>query len=122
MFQKLYLSFTILLFLSLPLYSNDLNSIDEALELTDISFRMDNFSPGKYIENTSSGFKAYDGGKLEQTDTESRQMYTFSVDFSLNSSIDGKDISLYLGPSDYPYNIYLNGQRILRWGTSSLSV
>ncbi len=32
-------------------------------------------------------------------------------------SLKNKDLSIYLGPSDYPYHLYLNGKKILTRGT-----
>jgi|GEM_PF-2507860 len=113
------LFFIILSIVSLPLFSNTLNSIDETLILTDITYSIDNFDPGAYVDGSQQGFNKYDGGSLEKADKNQRKMYSFSVDFYVNQSIEGKDISLYLGPSDYPYNVYLNGKRIHRNGSYS---
>jgi methyl-accepting chemotaxis protein len=77
------------------------------------------FSPGSYLSGDidSQGFSPYIAGPLPQKITNTRNMYTFRAFFIVDESLSGTLLSLYLAPNSYPYNVYINGSRILSRGS-----
>ncbi len=61
-------------------------------------------------------FIKYDGKQLPQTKNVKRRMYTFIGYFHLSEALKDDDLSLYIGFTDYPYNIYLNKVLIYKGG------
>lgn len=62
-------------------------------------------------------YKKYKGGLLPHKKTdETRYMYTFKTEFFINPELTQRELALYIGPMNYPFNIYLNGQMIFKRG------
>ncbi len=67
------------------------------------------------LENTE--FKEYNGDLLPHKKTDdTRYMYTFRTKFYINSELTQRELALYIGPMNYPYNVYLNGKMIFKRG------
>ncbi|MEJ2663043.1 MAG: methyl-accepting chemotaxis protein [Spirochaetia bacterium] len=73
---------------------------------------------GAYITGNLEqlGFKKYDGMKLPREKDLKQRMYTFRAVFFLDTAVKGHDLSVHLGPADYPLHLYLNGTKIYVWG------
>ncbi len=61
----------------------------------------------------TSGAVEYSGGMLPKRGAEGERMYTFRAAFSLGEGRRGQDLSLYVGLTEYPLRLYLNGTEIL---------
>ena len=119
MVQKIILFALIFLVFSIPVYTqNQITSINDEIILEDVLYRIDDVNMGAYLDSEKLNLKKYEGGKLEIIDDGIKKMYSFISDFSVDQSLKNIDLSIFLGPSDYPYNLYLNGQKILRRGTT----
>ncbi len=112
--------FYVLLLLSLlifPVFSeNRITELDSPFTLQDISYKTESFKPEQLPDSTLSGFKPYDGGKLDIKQNDQKKMMTFVSEFTVDDDLLDMDISLYLGPGDYPYRIYINDINIMRNG------
>jgi len=73
---------------------------------------------GKYIEGNLKmlGFTEYDNKTLPYIEYD-RKMYTFRGTFNLDNNLKNEYISIYMGPADYPFLIYLNGKVIFKKGS-----
>lgn len=101
-----------------PVFSeNSISDLESPFVLEEIFFKTDPFNPGKLPTSSLSAYKPYNGGKLEINRDEQQKMMTFVSEFTLEKTLEDKDISLYIGPGDYPYRIYLNGIGIMRNGS-----
>lgn len=121
MFRKICTAFFFLSGISISIFSqsNRIQNLEESHTLTNIRYKIENFAPGRLPSSTAAGFNEYNGGRLDNIPEGTRMMYSFAVDFTLDNSLDSDDLSIYLGPADYPYNIYLNGISIMKHGSAS---
>jgi len=73
---------------------------------------------GKYITGDIQefGFKKYDGKNLPKEKDVDKRMYTFRGEFFIDQSLKHEKLALHFGPSDYPYQIYINGIKIFTSG------
>jgi methyl-accepting chemotaxis protein len=66
------------------------------------------------------GFIPYNGKTLPDDPAISRRLYTFIAGFTLGSADQAADagtaLALYLGPGEYPRDIFVNGVRLLKTG------
>jgi len=85
-------------------------------KLDNVLFRAENFDPGKLPLAIDQTFFAYNGEKIRSKDNSGRRMFTFAARFKLASTWDEEDISLLLGPTDYPYKVFLNGVEVFQKG------
>ncbi len=76
------------------------------------------FADGEYIKGDINqyGFQKYDNGFLPVKLDIKRRMYTFRTDFNIDESLKNENLSIFIGPTDYPYNVYLNGKIICKKG------
>lgn len=65
---------------------------------------------------TPEGFSPYDGASLKTLEAEPGEAIAFHAAFTLGPSSDGVALALYLGPGDYPRDLYVNGHRLLKTG------
>lgn len=117
MIRQMNAALFILFFSFLPLFGQE--NIDRQnlpVKLENIRYRMDDFNPGMLPLAIDGTFKNYDGGMLEKVSEGAEKMFTFAGEFNLSPDLKGTDLSLMLGPMDYPANIYLNGTRIMVHG------
>ncbi|HEQ71389.1 MAG TPA: hypothetical protein ENN69_02780, partial [Spirochaetia bacterium] len=63
-----------------------------------------------------SAYAFYDGNHLPSNVKTARRMYTVEAGFALSDSTREHDLALYLGPLDYPMEIFLNDKKILSVG------
>ncbi len=77
------------------------------------------YSPGDYINDniTDPDLIPYNSGPLPVTIKNVRPMYTFREDFTIDPALSNILLSLYLGPSSYPYKVYINGTFVLSRGS-----
>lgn len=76
---------------------------------------------GKWLsldENTP-GVTIYTGGSLPSSLSSLPKMYTFKTSFKLPANPESVPISLYMGLTEYPYALYLNGSEIFRKGRNT---
>ncbi len=85
--------------------------------LTNLFILESEYRPGKYIEGSNPGFTPYGGGRLPVTLRTARRMYTFKGYIIPDLSLSNVLLSLYLGPSSYPYDVYVNGKKVLSRGS-----
>ncbi len=99
-----------------------LKSPGEKLNLTNFFILESEYHPGWYLTSdlSSVGFKPYLFNSLPVTLKGIRRMYTFRGNFYIDPSLQNTPFSLYLGPSSYPYDIYLNGKKILIRGNPGI--
>jgi methyl-accepting chemotaxis protein len=73
---------------------------------------------GKYITGDirEFDFTKYDGKNLPKEKDVERRMYTFLGEFFIDGSLKQENLALHFGPSDYPYNIYINGIKVFTSG------
>jgi adenylate cyclase len=73
---------------------------------------------GAYLDlsDRTPGVETYRQGHLPNRLTDVDKMYTFAAVFRLDKSLEGEDLSLYLGLFEYPFRVYLNGTRIAMRG------
>ena len=112
------LSFSLLSFAMLHAdYS--VNQGDQAFYLTNMSILESPYSPGSHVydEPDAPGFIRYNSGSLPVTIKNTRRMYTFRENFTMDPSLTNILLSLYLGPSSYPYDVYVNGKIVLSRGS-----
>ena len=64
----------------------------------------------------ADGFSPYDGGYLAHDPAIRARMYTFRADLELDDSARGEELALFMGPGDYPRDVYLNGTLLTRTG------
>ncbi len=65
--------------------------------------------------SSSNGFMPYEGGALPANDADGR-MYAFRADFTLGGADPERPLALYMGPGEYPRDVYVNGSRLLMTG------
>jgi len=96
-----------------------INSAGETLYLTNMSMLESEYGPGSHISDAvnASGYVPYNHGLLPVTIMTARRMYTFRENFTVNPSLSGTLLSLYLVPSSFPYDVYINGKRIISRGS-----
>jgi PAS domain S-box-containing protein len=68
------------------------------------------------LSDASPGVRRYSGGALPSGTSSSPRMYTFKASFRVDPSLEGRDLSLYMGLAEYPYRLYLNGVEIFAKG------
>ena len=68
------------------------------------------------LSETTPGALRYSGGFLPSNLRVSPKMYTFKSSFRLDPSLRNVDIALYMGLTEYPYRLYLNGVEIFMKG------
>ncbi|MBN1797778.1 MAG: hypothetical protein JW822_04320 [Spirochaetales bacterium] len=73
---------------------------------------------GNYITEDihEIGFKKYDGKNLPQDKDVEKRMYTFRGEFFIHESLRQEKLALHFGPSDYPYQVYINGIKVFTSG------
>ncbi len=119
MASSFFINIIILLFFIMPGCFGEmiLKSPDEKLPLKNFFILESEYHPGWLITTElSSAFIPYNYSILPVNLKTSKRMYTFRGSFYLNLSLSGSILSLYLGPSGYPYDVYLNGKKILSRG------
>ncbi len=116
--KKLVICLAFLAFSSWILSADDrLKTIDDEVTLQ-FSILESALQEGAYITGNLEqlGFKKYDGMKLPREKDLKQRMYTFRAVFFLDTAVKGHDLSVHLGPADYPLHLYLNGTKIYVWG------
>lgn len=80
-------------------------------------------SEGKYVNSDilKTGFKPYYSKQLPREKPVHDRMYTLSGFFLLDASLSNTTLSCYIGPTKYPYNVYLNGKIVSKKGTHTSS-
>lgn len=71
------------------------------------------------MNDSTPGVVSYTGGTLPSTLEIGNVMYTFTSFFTVSEIADITDISLYMGLTEYPYTLYLNGAEIFRKGRNT---
>ncbi|MGA2141723.1 MAG: methyl-accepting chemotaxis protein [Brevinematales bacterium] len=96
-----------------------INQGDQVFYLTNMSILESPYSPGSHItdEPDAPGFIQYNSGSLPVTIKNTRRMYTFRENIKIDPSLSNILLSLYLGPSSYPYDVYINGKLVLTRGS-----
>ncbi len=91
---------------------------NDILYMTNMYLLESAFNPGDHINAkiTDPDFIQYNSGPLPVTIKNVRRMYTFREDFTIDPALSNVLLSLYLGPCSYPYNVYINGNRVLSRG------
>jgi methyl-accepting chemotaxis protein len=86
--------------------------------MTNMSILESVYSPGGHItdDENAPGYMPYNGGLLPKTLKTSRRMYTFRENFIIESPSTNVLLSIYLGPASYPYDVYINGKKVLSRG------
>ncbi|MBU1079962.1 MAG: hypothetical protein KKB59_05680 [Spirochaetes bacterium] len=64
----------------------------------------------------SEGFSPYSGAAIDAPGAERRRVFEFRASFALDGASAATPLALYMGPGDYPRDVYLNGHRLLRTG------
>ncbi len=74
---------------------------------------------GRYIDSNiaEAGFRLYDYRQLPREKELKNRMYTFIGEFLVDEQLRNTPLSLYIGPTKYPYIVYLNGIALHRRGT-----
>lgn len=75
---------------------------------------------GKYINDIDldkSGFVKYNEELLPHSTKKVIKMYSFKTKFFLDDDLRDADLSLYIGPKVYPFNVYINGKFVYKDGT-----
>ncbi|MDP3179250.1 MAG: hypothetical protein Q8M76_15185, partial [Spirochaetaceae bacterium] len=73
--------------------------------------------PGAFVvASLDEGFSPYGGKYLEHDPTLERRMYTFRTDFVVPDELAEAPLAIFLGPGDYPRDVYLNGILLDRTG------
>jgi len=100
-----------------PSYSeNKITDLSEPYTIEEIFLKLEPYNP-EILPLNLNGFQRYNMGKLETVSKDKKQMFTFAADFKLENTLKDNDISLYLGPGDYPYLIFINGTQIIKHGS-----
>ncbi len=68
------------------------------------------------LSEATPGALRYSGGFLPSSLRASPKMYTFKSSFRVAPSLKNVDIALYMGLTEYPYRLYLNGVEIFMKG------
>lgn len=97
---------------------NILDNIDQKITFDEMLILESKRAAGKYIEvNTSSyKFKKYDMKHLPDKLNMDKKMYTMRNTFYIDQKLINEDISIFVGPADYPFDLYINGSLILKRG------
>jgi methyl-accepting chemotaxis protein len=85
--------------------------------LDNIKWKKEKFNPGKIPGQIDGSFKEYKGENIDSKEQDQRLMFNFAAQFKLDTGAERKDLSLMLGPIDYPYSVYLNGKQIFKKGS-----
>ncbi|MBN2658471.1 MAG: hypothetical protein JXR86_15535 [Spirochaetales bacterium] len=121
MFRRFTLTLFTLLSISFALAAqSSINPENGPVVLEKVFIKTENYRPGSVPAAIDGTFSPYRGETLSHDGKSGRKMMTFAARFSLSSSEENRDLSLMLGPIDYPYYIYLNGHEIFRNGTHSV--
>jgi methyl-accepting chemotaxis protein len=90
---------------------NIIKNIDEKIKLGSFLILESELSEGKYIKANPSdpSFTAYDGKLLPKKLKITNRMYTLRTEFYVDENLKNGELSIYIGPSEYPYRIYING-------------
>jgi Adenylate cyclase, family 3 (some proteins contain HAMP domain) len=68
------------------------------------------------LSPATPGARSYSGGALPSEIKTSPKMYTFKTSFRVDPALKGVDVSLYMGLSEYPFRLYLNGVELFSKG------
>jgi methyl-accepting chemotaxis protein len=73
--------------------------------------------PGAFATaDIAEGFSPYDGKYISRDPALKTHMYTFRTDILLDEASRTRPIGLFMGPGDYPRDVYLNGVLLFRSG------
>ncbi len=90
----------------------------QVVELSDYSFLESEKLEGNNISGDpiTQGFKKYDGNLWSSSGEVGKIMFTFRTTFKVSEDLKKERISIYVGPQEYPYTLFLNGALISRVG------
>ncbi len=103
-------------------YSKEINKINEELvfdfHILESEYKEGQTNEKKYINGDLKelGFVKYDGKTLPKNPNYKRSMYTFRDSFYVDESLKDRNLGLYIGFTDYSYNIYINNILIHKSG------
>jgi methyl-accepting chemotaxis protein len=106
------------LLLLLPTASRAETLSNSAVVLSRFTLLESERAEGSHLDlaSTTQGAVEYKGGMLPPRGGEGERMYTFRTSFTLDEARKQEDLSLYVGLTEYPFRIYLNGAEILAKG------
>lgn len=90
----------------------------QVVELSGYTFLVSEKLEGNNISGDpiEHGFKKYDGNLWSSSGELGKIMYTFRTTFKVSEDLKKERISIYVGPQEYPYTLFLNGALIYRVG------
>jgi len=95
----------------------DFRSGEGPLAITSWVVRESAADPGAFVAAPAdSGFSKYDGGYLPAARSAGPRMYTFVADIGVDAALKDVPLALFMGPGDYPRDVWLNGVLLLRTG------
>ena len=79
---------------------------------------------GKYLTGNldASGFQKYHWTQLSSDNKYANKMITIRGTFFIDESLKKTNLAIYLGPSEYPYRVYINNHMVARRGKDILNM
>lgn len=92
----------------------NLSTDNDFIQMKEFSVLESETNPGVFITGDPAelGFKQYDGRYIPKSPGITNRMITFRTIFKVDKTMAGNPLALYIGPGDYPMDIYLNGSLI----------
>ncbi|MDC7124824.1 MAG: methyl-accepting chemotaxis protein [Spirochaetales bacterium] len=106
----------ILLFTSAALFSLNVTSDKEVYTIDDYYFLALESSTGSTVDTDISAYKKWNGGSFSSELSSPGRMISLKTEFKIDSSIQGRALGIYIGPTQYPCDIYINGYLLFRSG------
>ncbi len=95
---------------------NILGSPSELLLLEGFKIYSSDYSPGSLIDEAYSGWETWNGADFTDSEAKPGRMITLKTDFTLDKSVRGTPLGIYIGPSPYPCRIFINGYNVYKSG------
>ncbi|MBI9109117.1 MAG: hypothetical protein JEZ04_20400 [Spirochaetales bacterium] len=92
----------------------DLKNGSEVLE--DYKIKVSSFNPGSLIDNDYTAWDDWSNGPFSEKDIADGKMITLKTGFSLDSGLRGVPLAIYVGPTPYPCDIFVNGYLVYKSG------
>ena len=104
--------------LTSSLFGLDIKSSQEQNILNDFSILVAGATPGSTVNTDISRYLKWDGESFSEEDVSEGKIISLKTSFSLSSSVKDDSLGIYIGPTPYACDIFINGYHVFRSGQS----
>jgi len=95
---------------------NYLDLSTESIILENYKIKVSAVKSGSLLENDYKNWDDWNNDSFSEADTAPGMMISLKTDFNLSAEMKGRPLGIYVGPTPYPCNIYINGYHIFKSG------